>query len=267
MTVQLLCHFDGTNGSSTFTDAAGHTLTALNGAVVNTSAPKFGTGAGDFTAFAVSAIDTGNTTDFYLGSGQFTIEAWGYFTSAPGGGGIYTVLSQYNNINPVGWFFGISSGQLGFAYSTTGSDNLFLGIAYTPTINTWIHLACDRDASNVVRVYANGAVIISGTVSAAIWAPASQTCLIGNAHNSSWAFPGRLDEARVVVGQAMYGGAFTPPSAPFIFNAAEVTQVSLEQWATTNALGQVTQVSLEQWASVAAFVPPTGGKARVWVQA
>jgi hypothetical protein len=45
------------------------------------------------------------------------------------------------------------------------------------------------------------------------------------------------------------------------------TQASLEEWIINNPQGQVTQVSLEQWASVAAFVPPVPGKGRVWVQA
>lgn len=70
MSVVLLCHFNGTNGSTAFTDTwGGHTLTSFGGAVVNTAAPKFGTGAGDFTASGTAFIGTGNAVDFELGGG------------------------------------------------------------------------------------------------------------------------------------------------------------------------------------------------------
>jgi hypothetical protein len=65
--VTLLCHFDGTNGSTSFTDssASGHTLTSANGANVTTSSPKFGTGSGDFTIATSNVINiTGTVSDF-----------------------------------------------------------------------------------------------------------------------------------------------------------------------------------------------------------
>ena len=53
---------------------------------------------------------------------------------------------------------------------------------------------------------------------------------------------------------------------------AQVTQVTVEQWASTGAVtGQalVTQVALEEWASadVTVISPPAGAQARVMVMA
>ena len=55
----------------------------------------------------------------------------------------------------------------------------------------------------------------------------------------------------------MYGGAFTPPVAPFLPadpsagpTNASVTQVAAEHWLTTNPDTQITQVALEHWATV-----------------
>jgi hypothetical protein len=215
MPVILLCHCDGTNGSTTFTDVSpsAHTLGAVS-TTVNTTSPKFGTGAADFTSTSAALINTGNASHFNLGAAPFTLEAWAYFTSAPSG--VQAVLAQFGASSDLGWFFGMVSGQLAFYYSTVGTDNPNVGAAYTPTLNTWIHLAVDRDASNVVRVYANGVVVASATVPA-IYASTRQ-CLIGNDQNQNRAFPGRLDEVRVVTGTAMYGGAFTPPTGPFALN-------------------------------------------------
>jgi hypothetical protein len=106
------------------------------------------------------------------------------------------------------------SGSLAFYYSTTGSDNPNVGASYTPSLNTWIHLAADRDASNVLRVYANGVVVASATVSSAFFTT-GQVPTIGNDGNGFRPFPGHLDEARITKGVTRYGGAFTPPTTAF----------------------------------------------------
>jgi hypothetical protein len=212
--VVLLCHFDGANGSTTFIDSSpsAHTLTAVNGTVVTTTTPKFGTGCGDFTSSVTSAITTGNASDFNFSNGKFTVEAWAYFTSSPGSN-VNGIVTQWLTSN-LGFFFGVVSGNLAFFYSTTGSDNPNVGASYTPSLNTWIHLAADRDASNVLRVYANGVVVASATVSSTIFASTQQAFISSDA-NGDHSFPGHLDEVRVTKGVARYGGGFTPPTAVF----------------------------------------------------
>lgn len=211
MSIVLLCHFDD---ATRFIDEAGHTLVASSGVAVNVTAPKFGIGSGDFTANAAANINAGTSADFNFGSGPFTVEAWARFTTAPGSG-IWGVLTKFGGSSNYSWFFGQVSGALAFYYSATGSDNPNVGATYTPALNTWIHLAADRDASNVLRVYANGVVVASATVSATLFA-STRSCLIGNDENLNRNFPGQLDEVRIINGAAQYGGAFTPPIAPFV---------------------------------------------------
>lgn len=76
--VVLLAHFDGTNGSTTFTDSSSYarTITSNNGAALSTTSPKFGTaslltdGTNDYASCAAS-------TDWSFGTGtDFTIEFW-----------------------------------------------------------------------------------------------------------------------------------------------------------------------------------------------
>jgi hypothetical protein len=250
-TVALLCHFDGTSGSTVFNDTGGyHTLTPTS-VTVSTAAPKFGTGSGDFTASSSAQIVVGGAaSDFNFGAGPFTIEAWAYFTSAPSGG-YQTIVSQWGA--STSWWFGLDSGALFFIYSFNGSSTATISGAFTPTLNTWYHLACDRDASNVVRVYINGVVAASATVAGALFA-STLPCALGFAVAGLPAIPGRLDEARITVGLAQYGGAFTPPTGPFTDNPPPITYA------------QVTQVGLEMWASVA-LAPPSMAGASVMVMA
>jgi len=216
MPVVLLCHFDGTNGSTTFTDVSPsvHVLTAGTTSVT-TSNPKFGTGS---LASTGSLLSVGApNSDFNFGSGQFTVECFGLFTSAPSGAQI--LVGQFQGASNLGWDFGTNAGSLLFFYSTTGADSPSVGAAFSPTLNTWYHLAVDRDASNVLRVYVNGAVITSSTVSATLFA-STLSVAIGNDGNTTRRFPGQIDEIRISKGIAQYGGPFTPPTGPFTSAAA-----------------------------------------------
>lgn len=79
--VSALLHFDGTNGSTTFTDSGplGLTFSANGNAQLSTSSPKFGTasllldGNGDYASRAANAA-------FDFGTSRFSIEFWVNFT-------------------------------------------------------------------------------------------------------------------------------------------------------------------------------------------
>ena len=210
--VVLLCHCDGTAGSSTFTDvsASNHFLLASLTSVNATA--KFGTGAAFFSSGSANITASGTLTDFNFGAGQFTVEAWGYYTGTPGT--VSTVMGQWQGSSNLGWTLAIVSGSLGFYYSTTGTDNPNVGAAFSPTLNTWYHLAADRDASNVLRVYVNGAVIGSATVASTFFA-STLSLFIGNDGNAGRVFTGLLDDIRITKGVARYAGAFLPPSTAF----------------------------------------------------
>jgi len=256
----LLIHADGANGSTTFTDVSpsGHTLGAF-GASVSTTSPKFGSGSVVISTSAAQIIQVdANTADWNFGSGQFTIEAWAYFTSAPTGSSIHGVVTQFGGSSNLGFFFGQVQGALNFHYSTTGSDNSIVGAAYTPPLNQWIHLAVDRDASNVTRIYRDGVIHASATVSASLFA-STRAMTVGNDNGNARGFPGNLDEIRITKGLARYGGAFTPPTAPFIDLDTNMltTQAAVEEWASGNPAMQLTQAVIEEWGSVATYSPYT----------
>lgn len=233
MPVVLLCHCDGTNGSTTFTDVSpgARTLTAST-CTVSTTSPKFGTGSADFSAGSAAAltVSSGTGAEFNFGAAPFTVEAWAYFTTTPAG--TQTIASKWGSAGNLGWTFRMASGALAFFYSTTGSDSPSISAAFTPTLNTWYHLAADRDASNTLRIYVNGVVIASGAAAVTL-APQSGSCIIGNEPTGTRGFPGRLDEVRIINDLAQYGGAFTPPTGPF-------TTAAFTTWSTTDKSASLT---------------------------
>jgi Concanavalin A-like lectin/glucanases superfamily len=212
--VVLLCHLD-----NALIDASSyaHTLTPIGLAALSASNPKFGSGSLYYNVGnAASAVSTNNAADFHFGTAPFTIEAWCYATAAGSGDGYNPILAEWDAVlGNVSFFFNVYPYYM-FFWSPDGTN--YSNISASPSalpLNTWTHVAADRDSANVLRVYVNGVVVASGSCPASFY-PSTDPCMIGNDASASRAFPGYLDEVRVVRGTAMYGGAFTPPTAPFL---------------------------------------------------
>lgn len=211
--VVLLCHFDGANGATTTVDSSSsHKTIVLTGAgsVLTTAQAKFGTASLVSTTSCYAALV--DSADWDFGTGQFTIEAFIRSTSTITN--IRVVAGRWA-AGSLAWVLRFSAaGLLEFYYSTTGADSPGLASAYVPATNAWVHVVVDRDASNLVRLYADGVVVASATHAATFFASTS-TLYVGNDQGTTRAFIGQIDELRITKGVARYGGAFTPPAAPF----------------------------------------------------
>ena len=216
--VQLLLPMDGTNGSTTFTDESdnGLTVTANGNAAISTSESKFGgasaafDGTGDF-------IQTAASTALQLGTDNFTIEAWVFFTALnanttvarlAGGNSIDGILFCYAVSSGAGKLF-ISSNGSTWDVRNNGSD--FTGL----TTNQWFHLALSRSGTTF-RTFVNGTLISTFTNSASIY-QSSNIARIGAANSDgAFAMSGYIDDFRITKGTngARYTAAFTPPTAP-----------------------------------------------------
>lgn len=216
--VVLLLHFDGANGSTTVPDSSlsAHTVTC-NGALLSTAQQKFGTASlliGSTFGNVDHAYVAAGLTDFRFGSGRFTVETWVRLTSFNGAAQHIACAGGWTTTGNLGWKFGWSSGNLLFTYSVDGSATFSVSAAVTPSLNTWHHIAVDRDASNATRVYFNGAVIASATVASSFF-NSTDNFYIGNDGVSGRNIPGYMDDLRVTKGVARYGGAFSVPTAAF----------------------------------------------------
>lgn len=218
---KLLLGFNGADGATATSDesaAARGAATFFGNAQLDTAQQKFGSasllldGTDDGLSYADSA-------DWLFPDGTaFTIEAWIRFNSVAG---FQTIVSQWNESgNNRGWLFDFSGGNtLRFAYSTNGTNVIAVQGTWSPSTNTWYHVAVDRGTDNGLRLYANGSII--GTVTTASGFTDSTSLLRIGCINSNIApdneFNGWLDEVRITKGTARYNSdsGYSVPTVAF----------------------------------------------------
>lgn len=209
--VVLLAHFDGANGATTFTEQTGKTLTAADGAKLSTTSPKFGSaslaldGAGDY-------VTTPGVTDFVFGSGDFTVEAWIKTSTTRE----QLIVDFYVPLQ-VTWQLELNSaGRLNF-YGSTGAANGAIATGTSVLTNgAWHHVAVTRTGSTT-KLFVDGTQEASVT-DARNFSYTTSFLAIGaqvTTRNTSYDFPGNIDDVRVTKGVGRYTANFTPPVSPF----------------------------------------------------
>lgn len=205
--VSLLMHFDGSNGSTIFTNSgnAELTISAEGSPVLSTSQQKFGTASLSLDGGSDVKINDNSALD--LSSGDSTVECWFYPT---------TVDSDTRSIidkRRFGWGtdynIAFTNTQMKIGYSN-GNGNDFSG---SPTVNTWNHVALVQSGSSL-KLYLNGTSV--GTASGVINTNSSDRPLrIGARDGGAEYFSGYIDEVRITKGVARYTANFTPSASAF----------------------------------------------------
>lgn len=197
----LLLNFDGSSG--TFTDATSKNNLASTATVVTTPALFDGTAASFSGSTSITTTATsGNTLagNFAFGTGDFTIEAWIYPTSASGDRCIFSTRGS----DATAVYFGMYTNtyNLGFV---TASAWIVTSTVAAPA-NAWSHVACVR-SSGVVYLYLNGVCVGSAANTTNI---TDSVGTVGRSTgNNNFTFIGQMDEVRVTKA-ARYNGTFTP---------------------------------------------------------
>ena len=170
-------------------------------------------------------LRTVDSSDFVMGSGDFTLETWVHPTSPPSSG--YTGFVSIgmpndftNSINGheirIGQSFG-GDGKLGFmAPDNTSTSDVWTATTSAIAIGQWTHLALVRSGSTMT-LYVNGvsSATRTGVSFTHIGYPAKSG--IGAffiSKNGGWAdgeFVGSVADVRLVKGTAVYTSNFTPP--------------------------------------------------------
>jgi hypothetical protein len=210
----LLMHFNGVNGSTTFTDnsPSPKTVTSVNGAAISTVQSKFG-GASGFFDGSDDYLTVPDNSAFDFGTGDFTIEYWEYRTSnavfKPG-------ISRNSSGQPpwmVGW---TESGNINFFAGNGSSWSIASAVSMgVIIINSWTHYAVTRQG-NTFRTFQNGTQISTFTSTATI--PNGAAPLEIGRYAATYYYPGYLDELRLTKGVARYTGNFTPENSQFYNN-------------------------------------------------
>ena len=202
----LLLHFDGTEGSTTFTDSSPFNQTVS----VVTGTPKISTAMSKFGGSSLyldgsSSIKIPNNANLNLGTGVFTIEFWFYLLSLPSSDALF--LHKMGTPQQI---IAISSGKKVYSGFFGGSILSTTVI----TAGTWYHVAVVRETENgIIKQYING-------VNEGLYAMLGSVDNTGDLAIGSWfdggsnRVTGYIDEFRIRK-EAVYTGNFTPPTAPF----------------------------------------------------
>lgn len=208
-TTHLLVHADGTNGSTTFTDASSrmNPITANGDAQISTAQSKFGDssayfdGTGDYLSVA-------DREDFDLGASNFTIDFWAYNLTGENGVSIRLADGSYSGI--VGYVY---SGNLLMYLSSNGSSwdiASAVSMGAVPGEN-WVHYALVRNGSNFYT-YRNGTQVSTFSSSASVYTPAGN---LNIGKFDAYYISGYLDEIRISKGIARWTRNFTPPTRQY----------------------------------------------------
>ena len=205
---QLLLHMNGTDGSTTFTDSGStvHTVTAVGNAQIDTAQSKFGGASGLFDGTG-DYLSIPDHADWYFGSGDFTIDFWVMFNSTASSLGF---AGHDNDGGNVSWeFYWHSTDGIKFRYSTDGTVLTTITRAWSPSINTWYHLAIIRSGS-VGKIFVDGLQIGADIdFSTDSFYNSTMGCYIGCIYgNGTISFNGWIEEFRISKGIARWTSNF-----------------------------------------------------------
>ncbi len=207
---KLIASFDGTDGATTYTAETGQTVTFVNNAQLDTAQKKFGTASLLLDGDDYVTLPDNDTWNF--GSGNFTIDfqvrynsvAANYFFIQKNGAELWTIYYTGSNI-----YFQV--------YNSSDVQLAGYHFAWTPSTNTWYHIAVVRSGTNIY-IFIDG-VSQTLTVDTAIGSTAipdvASLLYIGASSTGTTGLNGWLDGVRISKGIARWTSNFTPPTVAY----------------------------------------------------
>jgi hypothetical protein len=218
---KLLLHMNGTDGSTSFIDssASTHTVTATGDAQIDTAQSKFGGASGLFDGSG-DYLSLADSSDWYFGTGDFTIDFWVRWDGAPGSR--QDLCGQIGDSYNKWYFCWQAGGYLELYVKVSGSTKIDVKAMWNPSTATCYHIAIVRYGTTF-KIFVDGVDKPSsgGTDSDAMPDIASEL-KIGTAEI---AFKGWIDEFRISKGIAPWTAAFTPPAFEYTAPSSSTTEV------------------------------------------
>lgn len=237
---KLLLHCDGSNGSTTFVDETGKTVTRNGNATISTAQSKFGgasaifDGSGDYLSF-------GSNADFSPGTGAFTVDFWVYLNARTAYGTPFDMRSADSN--------DVNSFAVGISWANTAGRPYMYGAGQSNvyfaenilSLNTWYHLAFvgngGEDGSRNIKAYVNGT--LGGTLTGNYNLNKNTLKIGSNFNGSSGYVNGYIDEFRFSKGIQRWTSNFTPPSSAYVWSASTPTNANYEVTSVTRSFSGV----------------------------
>jgi hypothetical protein len=217
--VSLLMNTTSTNNqtNNTFLDSSSSNLTVTRAgtttqgsftpftvpALTSYSAATYG-GSGSFNGSS-NYLTTPSSAGYQFGTGDFTVEAWVYVTTAQNG----PIIDTRGSSSAAPWAFYIDANRLPYFYDGANVQTSNVAV----TLNTWTHVVAVR-ASGTLSIYVGGQRGYNASLGTTM-NPNATVYIGGQNFVTSAYFAGFIANLRVVKGTAVYSGtSFTPPTAP-----------------------------------------------------
>lgn len=228
--VKALLHFDGGDGSNTITDETGRTWTARGNAQLDTAQKVFGTasllldGNGDY-------VDTPDSEDFNVGSGDFEIECRVRFNAIDKTQYICGQGNSTGSNSPFVIYLESTNSIYAriFAYNLNSARNSIVA-------NTWYIISFSREGETAyLRI--NGETIDTYNVGTITANNSSSKFSIGrNGEYDSSYFNGWIDEFIFVKGRVIHEADYTPAVAAYGALTLSTGVLTSDRMACTAAL-------------------------------
>lgn len=209
---KLLLHFDGTDGSTSFTDEIGKSVTTNGNAQISTAQSKFGGASGYFDGSG-DYLSVSSSSDWNIDTGDFTVDFW-YRANSP------TNEPEFFNMAPA-----YNSEYYNTRIKITRDYSVIRAWinGINPYVNSavfdaaWHHVALVRYSGNV-NLFIDGVGIIAISNSPSI---TNDNLYIGVGNHPESHVPtteywkGYIDEFRFSPGIARWTADFTPPTSAY----------------------------------------------------
>jgi hypothetical protein len=229
----LLMKATGTGNNTTPTDASAssHTLVMNGTASLGTFSPYKSSGYSMYFDGSGDYLTAPNSDEFTM-TGAFTIEMWAYLDQTSYARTVQRLITPANS-SPTSEPYisigndqgGVNAGCLCFTSSVAAGNPqgyaTYEGTGATGTnryfpFKQWVHIALTRDGSNVCRLFQDGVIVATVTISGGFdfnGANNGGISIAKSGWNTAEYFgPGYLADFRMVNGTAVYTANFTPPT-------------------------------------------------------
>lgn len=207
----VILHGDGTDGSSTITDATGRTWTRSGDAQIDTSQFVFG-GASIFFDGTGDFVSTADAAALEFGSNDFTVRCRVRFAAVSG---TTKVIASKRTMGSNGeWSLLLNpTNVLGFI-AWNSANTIICNISGTTTIsaNTWYDVEVGRKGGTVYLII-DGVLEASGAISGTIGNNSATLKLASDAIDASRNLNGWVDEFHILTGAALNIAARPTPNS------------------------------------------------------
>jgi hypothetical protein len=215
---KALLHFDGADGSTTFTDESGKTWTPAGNAQIDDAQYYFGFKSGLFDGTG-DYISAPYSSDWQLDGGSnsnaWTIDFWVRFHVDPATLTYMALVYCVKDANNFWTFRTYADHTLGFAIVAGGSLTVYIANAWTPSKDTWYHVALVKNGATGYLMFIDGTQIgATQTDTDTIPDLTGGTIYVGY-YGAGTELNGWMDELRISVGEAKWTGNFTKPNAAY----------------------------------------------------